>query len=381
MLEDARPKCILTASELCGKSPGPSARHLPAASITPAVVAELADFPVSAPANADRVNPLRAHHPAYLIYTSGSTGTPKGVANGKLDRKSLPMPEGSSLAASYVAPGTPEQILLCHLAARLLGMERVGLADNFFHLGGHSLMATRLAAQIRAHLGRELPIHTIFAYPVFGELARQIGLVQDSTAVFDVLLPIRITGSSPPLFCLHPGTGLCWSYSNLLQITAAEQPIYGIQARGFAGDRSLPETLDQIVEESLGKIRGVRGHGPYCLLGWSFGGIIAHLIATRLQSEGEQIERLFLFDSYPPVPLREDRAIESKEHRRNLAGNRCRYESHYPAGKTRKVAECGNDLRACPGAVPYSRDFFASTAKPACCRDGEQLPPDLDSKA
>ena len=233
--------------------------------------------------------------------------------NGKLDRKALPAPEGSGLAAGYVPPCTPEEILLCELVARLLNLDRVGLADNFFHLGGHSLMATRLAAQIRARLGRELPVHAVFEHPVLGDLAKHIGLVTDGAAVFDVLLPIRTKGSLPPLFCLHPGTGLCWPYTNLLHVTAEDQPIYGIQARGFAGDRSLPETLEEIVADSLERIRGVQAHGPYRLLGWSFGGVIAHMIATRLQSEGEQVERLFLFDSYPPATRLEAETIEPRQ--------------------------------------------------------------------
>ena len=94
--------------------------------------------------------------------------------NGKLDRQALPAPDGSGLAAAYVAPTTPEEILLCELVAELLGLERVGLADNFFHLGGHSLLATRLAAQIRSRLERELPIRTIFDAPVLGDLARAL---------------------------------------------------------------------------------------------------------------------------------------------------------------------------------------------------------------
>ena len=94
--------------------------------------------------------------------------------NGKLDRKALPAPEGSGLAASYVSPVTPEETLLCEVVAELLGIERAGLGDNFFHLGGHSLIATRLAAQIRTRLGRELPIRTIFDSPVLGDLARAV---------------------------------------------------------------------------------------------------------------------------------------------------------------------------------------------------------------
>ncbi|NOT27406.1 MAG: amino acid adenylation domain-containing protein, partial [Acidobacteria bacterium] len=92
-------------------------------------------------------------------------------SNGKLDRAALPAPTGSGLAAGFVAPVTHEETVLCELVANLLGLERVGTADHFFLLGGHSLMATRLAAQIRARLGRELPLRLIFESPVLGDLA------------------------------------------------------------------------------------------------------------------------------------------------------------------------------------------------------------------
>jgi len=222
--------------------------------------------------------------------------------HGKLDHVALPEPERTGLLARYVVPGTPEERLLCQLVADLLGLERVGLGDHFFHLGGHSLTAARLAAQIRDRLGRDLSIQTVFEYPVLGALASRIGLTSDSLAAFDVLLPIRATGSRPPLFCLHPGTGLCWPYANLLHATSDEQPIYGIQARGFAHDGPLPETLDDVVAESSSIIRRVRPHGPYRLLGWSFGGVVAHMIASRLRASGEEVETLIMLDSYPPPP-------------------------------------------------------------------------------
>jgi thioesterase domain-containing protein len=151
-------------------------------------------------------------------------------------------------------------------------------------------------------LGRELPIHAVFDHPVLGDLAKRIGLVTDSTKAFDVLLPIRREGSLPPLFCLHPGTGLCWPYTNLLHATDEHQPLYGIQARGFTGDGPLPGTLEEIVAESLENIRSVQARGRYRLAGWSFGGVIAHMIATRLQREGAQVEHLILLDSYPMPP-------------------------------------------------------------------------------
>ena len=226
--------------------------------------------------------------------------------NGKLDRQALPAPAGAGLARAYVAPTTPEEVLLCDLVAALVGVARVGLTDHFFHLGGHSLLAARLAAQIRAQLARELEIRTIFEYPILGELAKRIGLVTDGTTAFELLLPIRRTGSLPPLFCMHPVAGLCWSYANLLSYTDADQPLYGIQARGFADDRALPESLDEVISESLEQIRSVQAQGPYRLFGWSFGGILAHMVATRLQAEGEDVDRLILFDAYPPSPRRDD---------------------------------------------------------------------------
>jgi thioesterase domain-containing protein len=222
------------------------------------------------------------------------------TANGKIDRQRLPAPERPGVSAGYIAPTTPEETLLCELVTKLLGVPRVGLADQFFHLGGDSLIANRLAAQVRARLGRELAVQTVFESPVLGDLATRIGLVTDSAAAFDTLLPIRTTGSEPPLFCLHPGTGLCWAYSNLLQVTSSEQPLYGIQTRSFNGNGSIARTLDEIVADSLATIRRVRPHGPYRLLGWSFGGVLAHMLASRLQADGECVERLVLLDSYPP---------------------------------------------------------------------------------
>jgi len=228
--------------------------------------------------------------------------------NGKLDRRALPAPAGG-LASAYEAPTTPEELLLCELVAELLGMERVGLADHFFQLGGDSLLASRLAARVRAQLGRELPIRMLFERPVLGELAQNIGLVSGGDAAFGLLLPIRRTGSRPPLFCLHPGTGLCWLYSNLLDATDPEQPLYGIQARGLNAERPLPETLAQVVSESLEEIRSVQPTGPYRLAGWSFGGMVAHFAATRLQAHGEKVEHLVLFDSYPPESVGEEQRL------------------------------------------------------------------------
>jgi amino acid adenylation domain-containing protein/non-ribosomal peptide synthase protein (TIGR01720 family) len=219
--------------------------------------------------------------------------------SGKLDRRALPRPEHKGLAAAYEPPVTSTEMLLCDCVADLLSIPRVGLHDHFFDLGGHSLVAARLAARVKARLGRDLPIDVVFRFPVIGEMAEQLDRSGTDAAAFDLVLPIRTEGSLPPLFCLHPGTGIGWAYTGLLKVVDPQQPLYAIQARGFTVDRTLAATIDEVVEDSLAEIRRIQPAGPYQLLGWSFGGIVAHLIATRLQQQRERVTRLLLFDSYP----------------------------------------------------------------------------------
>jgi thioesterase domain-containing protein len=147
---------------------------------------------------------------------------------------------------------------------------------------------------------------------VLGQLAKHLTQGTDSTVAFDMLLPIRAKGTLPPLFCLHPGAGLCWPYTSLLRHTSEEQPVYGIQARGFSDQQSLPQTLEEVISDSVTHIRSVQSSGPYRLLGWSFGGVLAHMVATRLQSQGEQVERLFLFDSHPTAAQLAERNLHSR---------------------------------------------------------------------
>ncbi|CAE6968493.1 amino acid adenylation domain-containing protein [Paraburkholderia domus] len=250
---------------------------------------------------------LRAHLterlPDYMLPTAYVTmdGLPLTV-NGKLDRRALPSPKSCGVLASYVAPTTAEETLLCDLVANLFGVERVGLADNFFHLGGHSLLAIRLAAQVRSRLGRELPVHAVFETPILGDLASRIGVVDASSAAFDVLLPLRRAGNLPPLFCLHPVGGLCWPYMTLLPFISDAQPIHGLQALGWQSENALPGNIDAVLGACHRALQSVAPTGPVRLLGWSFGGILAHLLSTRLQAEGRTIDKLIIFDAYPPLP-------------------------------------------------------------------------------
>ncbi|WP_234381496.1 amino acid adenylation domain-containing protein [Streptomyces sp. NRRL S-1521] len=115
----------------------------------------------------------------------------------------------------------------------------------------------------------------------------------------EVLLPLRPTGDRPPLFCLHTGTGLSWAYAALLRHLPQDLPVYGVQARGLAGPEPMPRSMAEMAADYAEQIRTVQPAGPYHLLGWSLGGLIAQAVATHLEEQGEQVRLLAVIDGYP----------------------------------------------------------------------------------
>ncbi|MEV5705534.1 amino acid adenylation domain-containing protein [Actinoallomurus sp. NPDC052274] len=226
--------------------------------------------------------------------------------SGKLDRAALPAPE---LARASRPPLGPLEEILCGLFAEVLGLDRVGVDDGFFELGGDSLLATRLAGRVRAELGVGLPVRALFEAPTVAALARRLdtadartaggtAAVTGGTAPLDVLLPLRAGGDRPPLFCVHPAVGVAWTYAGLLRHLPG-RPVYGLQARGIARDEELPGSMEEMAADYVAVLRTVQPTGPYHLLGWSLGGLIAHAMAVRLRADGEQVALLALMDSYP----------------------------------------------------------------------------------
>jgi amino acid adenylation domain-containing protein len=217
--------------------------------------------------------------------------------NGKIDRKALPEPELASTSAWW-APRNPKEEVLCALFAEALGLERVGINDNFFELGGHSLVATRLASLARATLGIDLSIRSLFETPTVAGLALKLSHPADQSAL-QVMLPLRSQGSRPPLFCIHPAGGLGWCYARLMPYISVDYPIYGLQARHLTEPEYLPATVEEMAADYVDQIRKVQPAGPYNLIGWSFGGLIAQAIAGLFQQQGEGVAMLAILDSYP----------------------------------------------------------------------------------
>ncbi len=221
-------------------------------------------------------------------------GGPPAISN----PSASPPPWREADAAAGGAPRTPLERVLAELFAEVLGVPQVGIHESFFEAGGYSILVLRLVSRVKAALGIELTVRDVFEASTVAGLAQRAGQNPGSDALA-VLLPLRQAGLGPALFCVHPAAGTSWVYSGLLRFLDSALPIYGLQARGLREPQRMPRSAEEVVVDYLAEIRAVQPHGPYALLGWSVGGEIAHLLAARLQQEGEEVSLLAVLDSYP----------------------------------------------------------------------------------
>jgi nonribosomal peptide synthetase DhbF len=186
------------------------------------------------------------------------------------------------------------------LYAEILGIDTVGIDDNFFDLGGHSLLATRLASRIRERLGVDIPIRVIFDHPTPAQLVDSWEEPATRTTPEQSLEPLEMIqdGAGYPLFCIHPGGGICWPYRNLGRYL--DCPIIAIQQTG-ATDEPQHDSVISMARHYADQMQAIQPTGPYRLLGWSFGGMIAHEIAVELRRRDCEVERLVILDTYLDV--------------------------------------------------------------------------------
>jgi amino acid adenylation domain-containing protein len=245
------------------------------------------------------------------------------TSNGKIDRRALPEADRSDLlpGTKFSSPQTPTEVSLASLWGQVLGLGQVGRYDNFFELGGHSLLATQLVARIRHTFKVDLSLRRLFERPTLMAVADFIDHPHEQTGKGQVGLPVgnkpaantvpspissqfpphlitlQPEGVRRPLFLIHPLAGVVFPYYELALQLGSDQPVYGLQSIGIAGEASPLIRIEAMAEHYLAAIRQVQPEGPYQLAGWSFGGTIALEMAQQLQESGESVAFLGIIDS------------------------------------------------------------------------------------
>ncbi|HDY9056712.1 TPA: enterobactin non-ribosomal peptide synthetase EntF [Klebsiella pneumoniae] len=223
-------------------------------------------------------------------------------ANGKLDRKALPLPTlGGERSGRPPEPGM--ETLVAAAFSQLLGCEVNDIDADFFALGGHSLLAMRLAAQLSRQLARQVTPGQVMVASTVGKLsallAADLSDEQAQRLGLDTLLPLR-ESDGPPLFCFHPASGFAWQFSVLARYLSPRWSITGIQSPRPQGPMASAASLDEVCEHHLRTLLAQQPHGPYYLFGYSLGGTLAQGIAARLRQRGEAVAFLGLLDTWPP---------------------------------------------------------------------------------
>src|ERR1700722_5102521 len=185
---------------------------------------------------------------------------------------------------------------LTRIWQELLGVQSTGLDQNYFDLGGDSVLAVHLFAQIEKVFHVKLPLATLFEAPTIRELA-QILRSEIPSSGWSPLVTIQPSGSRPPFFCAHGAGGNVLIYRELSQNLGSDQPFYGLQAQGLDGTCPPLTTIEDMAALYVNAIRRQQPRGPYLVGGTWGGGVIAYEVAQRLRSEGEEIALLALFDT------------------------------------------------------------------------------------
>lgn len=219
------------------------------------------------------------------------------TSNGKIDFESLPQASIDNANTHFVAPKTPLEELICKIYSDITGSNRVGVSDNFFDLGGHSLSAIKLVSKLLASTGKEIPVRIVFSHSSPGALANYITTELQQRAKNTNALALNASGNRLPLFCVHPAGGYGTVYKHLSDALGKDQPVWALQARGLEVGESPESSIAEMAKSYVKSILEIQPSGPFRLLGWSIGGVIAHEMSVILEEMGHSVGQLILLDS------------------------------------------------------------------------------------
>jgi thioesterase domain-containing protein len=245
---------------------------------------------------------LRTRLPDYMLpsHVVSLSALPL-TANGKINRSALPLPDISSLQKVYVAPKTEVESQLCAIWEDLLKLEQVGVRDNFFELGGQSLLSIQLVSRINQHFGRNISVKDVFQSLNIETLARKLG-DQDTQDEWQPLVMINSLRENCPFVYFFPGAGMpSFTFSELATGFLDKANLVIAETDGFSdsiSDTNLSDVdVRHLAQYYCNAIKDQQENGPYLLIGFSFGGILAFEVAKLLELTGAKTQ-LVLLDSY-----------------------------------------------------------------------------------
>ena len=225
--------------------------------------------------------------------------------NGKIDRRALPEPLEQALkkGADEELPQGEIEKGLETILRDILRIPRVGRHENFFDIGGHSLLAVSYFNEIARSYGIRLPLGVLLRAGSIARLAVEIENHNQSRRAPDCLVQIQVDGTKPKLFAVHGAGGNVLFYRALSKALGDDVPFYGLQSCGLDGSSAPLTSIEAMAKAYIGGIKTVQATGPYHLGGYCLGGIIAYEMARLLKEQGDEVALLALWDSYNPARL------------------------------------------------------------------------------
>jgi thioesterase domain-containing protein len=253
------------------------------------------------PASSELRSYLKAKLPSYMVPSAfmkleGFLLT----TNGKLDYDSLPPPrsQDEQEEVEYVAPRDHTERLLCGIWSQVLGVNRIGIDDDFFAIGGHSLLAAKLFVRLDEAFGRSLPLGVLFTASTIRSLAERYRSTIEPTG-HSVIVPLRTGGSLPPIFAVPGVFGNVICFADLARELGSEQPFYGLQSVGLDGTELPVGSIEAMARLYLKEMQSIQPHGPYVILGACFGATVAYEMTRQLLAGEEEVGFLGLLDPTP----------------------------------------------------------------------------------
>jgi len=248
---------------------------------------------------------LQAKVPAYVIPATFVTLEAIPLTkNGKVDRGRLPPPKAAP-SVVVVEDGDSTETQIRDIWVALLNRNDVRRHDNFFSLGGHSLMAVSLAARLSQLFATNVQVRSIFEKPTISELAEALrAKTIPGASSSPSVIAIRSQGRKPPFFAVHPSGGMVRCYESLARHLSSDQPFYAFQSRGLDNEDQPLTSVEEMAALYISEMRMIQRSGPYFIGGWSLGGLVAYEMAQKLREVGEKTGQLVLFDSRPRLQKR-----------------------------------------------------------------------------